>query len=86
MSQDEIFGPERALLREIRDELRVQAHLGQAELRDQLQDFERRWHRLEGSFKAATETARQDAEEVRTAAEKLADEIREGFEHLRARL
>jgi cytochrome c556 len=86
MSNDEIFGPERALLREIRDELQVQAHLGQVELRDRLKDFERRWHRLEGNFKAATETARQDADEVRAAAEKLGDEIREGFEHLRARL
>jgi len=73
-------------LRELRDELRVQAGLGRAELRDRWQELERRWHQLEGRLKLVREGAREDAKDVREAARLLAGELREGYEHLRKRL
>jgi predicted nucleic acid-binding Zn-ribbon protein len=72
--------------RELRDELRVQSQLGKAELRDRLHELERRWHRLESRFDGIRKDARGDAEDVREAVRLLARELKEGFEHVRARL
>jgi predicted nucleic acid-binding Zn-ribbon protein len=72
--------------RQLRDELRVQSELGKADLRDRLRELERRWHRLEGRFDGIRQDAKGDAEDVREAVRLLARELREGFEHLRARL
>jgi hypothetical protein len=73
-------------LRELRDELRVQAKLGKAELRERWEDLERRWHQLEGRLKVVREGLREDGQDVREAAKLLAGELREGYEHLRKRL
>jgi predicted nucleic acid-binding Zn-ribbon protein len=73
-------------LRQLRDELRVQAELGRAELRDFWSDLERRWHQLEGRMKLARDAAREDSQNVREAARLLAHELRESYEHLRKRL
>jgi len=80
------LGEELDQLRKLRDELRVQAELGRAELRDRWQELERRWHQLEGRLELAGEGAREDAKEVREAARLLARELKEGYEHLRQRL
>ena len=73
-------------LRELRDELRVQAKLGQAELHERFEELERRWHQLEGRMKVVREGLREDGQDVREAARLLAGELREGYEHLRKRL
>ena len=73
-------------LRELRDELRVQAELGRAELRDRWQELEKSWHQLEGRLKLARDSAREDSQNVREAARLLASELRESYEHLRKRL
>lgn len=70
-------------LRRIRDELRVQVALGQAEVRDRWELTEKRWHELEGRMKLLREASRTEAKEIGTAARLLVDEIREGYEHLR---
>jgi hypothetical protein len=73
-------------LRELRDELRVQAKLGRAELRERWDELERRWHQLEGRLKVVREGLREDGQDVREALLLLAGELREGYEHLRKRL
>lgn len=72
--------------RQLRDELRVRAELGKADLRDKAQELEQRWHRLEGRLEGARKDAKADAEDVREAVRLLARELRDGFEHLRDRL
>ncbi len=72
--------------RQLRDELRVQSELGKADLRDRVRELEHRWHRLEGRFDGIRKDSKGDAEDVREAVRLLARELREGFEHLRARL
>ncbi len=72
--------------RRLRDELRVQAELGKADLRDRAQELEQRWHKLEGRLDGARKDAKADAEDVREAVRLLAQELRDGFEHLRGRL
>jgi hypothetical protein len=87
MSENEGFlAEEMEKLRSARDELRVKAALGRAELRDRWQELERRWHQLEGRLALAGKGAREDARDVREAARLLVAELREGYEHLRQRL
>jgi predicted nucleic acid-binding Zn-ribbon protein len=73
-------------LRAVRDELRVQAELGRAELRDRWHELEKGWHQLESRLKLAREGAREDSQNVRDAARLLAAELRDSYEHLRKRL
>ena len=87
MSEEKGFlADELTKLRELRDELRVQAKLGQAELRDRWEELERRWHQLEGRLKVARAGLREDGQDARAAARELARELREGYQHLRERL
>lgn len=72
--------------RELRDELRVQTQLGKAEMRDRVHELERRWRKLESRLDGIRKDARGDAEDVREAVRLLARELKEGFEHVRARL
>jgi len=73
-------------LKQVRDELRVQANLGKAELRDRWEGLEKRWSELEGKLSLMGDQARDDAGDVRKAADLLAKEIREGYENLKSRL
>ena len=73
-------------LKTVRDELRVQAELGKAELRDTWDGLEKRWEELEGKLEVIGDQAKDDIEDVKQAANGLAKEIREGYEHLKSRL
>jgi hypothetical protein len=73
-------------LRRLRDELRVQAQLGKAELRESFEGLEKRWQQLEGKLEVMGKQAREDADEVKKAADVLVRELREGYKHLKARL
>ena len=72
--------------RQLRDELRVQAELGRADLRDRFRELDRKWKKLEGRFDGIRQDAKADAEDVREVLRLLARELKEGVEHLRARL
>ncbi len=82
----ERFEEEFNRLRAARDELRVQMDLASMELRDRWEKLEHRWAELEGKLKRIRESAKEDTAEVKEAAKLLAEEIREGFEHLRKQL
>lgn len=71
------------VLRRLRDELNVQAHLGRAEVQELWEDAERRWHKLEGEAERLREQAREPLEQIGEAAELLMDEIKSGYEKLR---
>ena len=86
MAIGEFMRNERDNLKQIRDELRVQANLGKAELHDAWESLEKRWSELEGKLEVIGEQARDDAADVRQAAELLIGEIREGYTHLKTRL
>jgi len=87
MSEDRGFlAEELDSLRAARDELRVQAELGRAELRERWEELERSWHRLEGRVGVIREGLKEDGQDVREAARLLVDELRTGYQHLRERL
>ncbi len=71
------------VLRRVRDELNVQAHLGRAEVRDLWEEAERRWQKLEAEAAHLREQAREPLEQIGEAAELLVSEIKGGYEKLR---
>jgi hypothetical protein len=64
-------------LARLRDELRLQASLGKLEAREKWEVLEQRWGRLKASAERATDDAGESFHD-------LLNEIREGYEALRA--
>jgi CBS domain-containing protein len=80
------FRDELASLRQARDELRVQLHLGKADAQDRWHELEHKWHELEQRATTLSEEAKEPMHEVREAAEELAKELRRGYRKLRRAL
>jgi hypothetical protein len=73
-------------LRGVRDEMRLQLHLANAEARKHFEKLEKRWSRLEGQMKAFREATEEDRAQIRKAVQHLARELREGYRQLRRQL
>jgi hypothetical protein len=70
-------------LAELRDEVRLQAHLGKAELRDEIEALEPKWNELKARFDKAEDATIETGEYVGAAARLLMDELRDGYERIR---
>lgn len=73
-------------LRQERDELRVQLELGKAEFREEWEELEHKFARLEGRLSGAAREARESSEDVGAAFGVLADELGQAYRNIRARL
>ena len=73
-------------LRRMRDELRLQIHLGTAEAKDRFAKLEKSWKTMEGHVRSLGSGTREDREKIAAAAKALAHEIGEGYRHLREML
>ncbi len=73
------------ILRQARDEMRVQMDLAKKDARDQWEVIEKKWQHLEGQLKLAEDDAKESAGEVSQALDLLADEIKEAYKRLRSR-
>ena len=73
-------------LRRMRDELRVQAHLGASEAKEAWERLEKKWAELEAKARLVAREAEEPIRDVGDAARKLIDEIRGGYEKLRRTL
>jgi hypothetical protein len=73
-------------LRQLRDEVKLQLHLGAADARLAFDQVEKRWQHLEGKLKALGEASKDELGEIGEAAKLLAREIRDGYQHLKKRL
>lgn len=70
-------------LRGIRDELKLQVHLGKMDAQERFQKAEKDWEHLEAKLKQLADAGRESTEEVGEAARLLVDEIRAGYRHVR---
>jgi len=70
-------------LREERDDLRVRVHLLHAELRDEWEQVEHKWHELEPRLERLRETSRESSGEIGAAVEQLGEEIGRAYRRLR---
>ena len=70
-------------LRRVRDELRVQAHLGKAEMRERWDALERALETLERRAKRTSRAAEQPLQQLEDDVRKLARDLREGYRRIR---
>jgi hypothetical protein len=77
------FEAELLKLRKLRDELKLQLHLGSSDLKDRYEELEGKWHTFERRVAAAREVAREETQEVSEATKLLLGEIRDGYRHIR---
>ncbi len=71
-------------LRAQRDMLRVRLHLAGAEAREEWEALEKRWEHLRARATVVGREATESAENVGTALRQVADELKQGYERLRA--
>ena len=79
----EKFAEELDDLRRVRDELRVQIHLGKAEAKAQWDELEKRFQQLESRAKLVRDESAETLDDIGDAARGLVDEIKRGYRHLR---
>jgi hypothetical protein len=70
-------------LREMRDEVRLQLHLGRVEARERFEKLEERWQHLEARMKVVARASREELAEIGEAVRLLLDEIRDGYAHVK---
>ena len=75
-----------AKLKTERDELRVQLHLMQAEMKDEWDEMEDHWEQLEARLKKVGDAAAESGEEVAAAGKQLAAEIGRAYQKIKKSL
>ena len=70
-------------LKQRRDELSVQLHLGKAEAKDLWKETEEKWRHLRGQLDTVDDDTGDVAKDVGAAAMLMAEEIKQGYERLR---
>jgi DNA repair ATPase RecN len=73
-------------LKQQRDELQVQLHLGKADAKDEWARLENQWKEIKPKLEAAREEVGKTAESVGAALGLAIDELKKGYERLRSRL
>jgi len=74
------------LLRQTRDELRVQLYLGAVEAEDAWDRVEGSWYQLESRVKRIFEAAHDATEDVEEATRLLFEEVKEGYDRVKRAL
>lgn len=72
-------------LKQERDELRVKAHLGAAEAKEEWEELEAKWERLKSRLGEIGDAAGEATDDVKAAAGMLAEELKEDYAKVRSR-
>ena len=70
-------------LQQLRDELRLQIHLGSKEAQDEFDKLEFKWEQMMKERQPLANVISDTAKNVETAAELAANEIKRGYERIR---
>lgn len=70
-------------LRRVRDQLKVQAHLGKAEFKDAWARLEAHWPKVEEKLKKLESETSEFKDELLESAKDLVEEIRQGYLRMR---
>lgn len=68
---------------QLRDEINLQAHLGKAEAKDELEKLEQKWQAFQHQCKPFTDEAEKTLEGAGAALGLAADELKAGYERVR---
>jgi len=70
-------------IEKLRDEIKLKAHLGKAEAKDELEQLEKKWESFLAEYKPLTDEAGKTAENAGAGLSLAADEIKAGYKRLR---
>lgn len=73
----------KAEIEQLRDEVKLKAHLGKAEAKQELEKLEKEWESFLAKCKPLTDEVEQTAENTGTALGVAADELKAGYERIR---
>lgn len=77
------FETMKASIEQLRDEIKVKAHLGKAEAREALEELDKKWESLQAQYKPVADEAGKTAQNATAALGLAADEIKEGYQRIR---
>lgn len=77
------IGEMKSELENLRDEVKLKAHLGKAEILAEMEVVEKEWNALLAKSKPFTDEAEKTAENAGAALELAADELIDGFKRIR---
>ena len=70
-------------LKQIRDELKVQIHLGKAEAKDEWEKLEEKWQELKAHGETISGAVEESAKDVGSALEIVGGELTAGYERIK---
>ena len=73
----------KASIEQLRDEIKLKAHLGKAEAKDELEQLENKWEAFLDDCKPLADEAGKTAENTGAALSLAAEEIKAGYKRLR---
>ena len=73
----------KAEIEQLRDELKLKAHLGKAEARDELEKLEKKWDAFLKEYKPVADEAEKTAKNTVAALGVAAGELKAGYERIR---
>ncbi len=77
------FDAMKEAVEQLRDEIKLKAHLGKAEAREELDKLDKKWDAFVADSKPVTDEAGNMAKNVGTALGLAAEELKEGYERIR---
>lgn len=75
-----------AFLETQRDELKVKMHLAKADAKDEWHKVEKKWEELKVKADKIQDEAADSSKDIEDAAEKLAHEIKKGYERIKSQM
>ena len=73
----------KADIEQLRDEIKLKAHLGKKEAAEEIEKLEKEWESFLGKYKPLADEAERTAENAGAALGIVADELKAGYERLR---
>lgn len=73
----------KASIEQMRDEIKLKAHLGQAEAKEELEQLEKKWNAFLTEYKPLTDEAGKTAGNAGAALALAGEEIKAGYKRLR---
>lgn len=73
----------KADIEQIRDEIKLKAHLGKAEAKDELEELEKKWDSFLSKYKPLADEVGKTADNTGAAFSAAADELKAGYKRIR---
>jgi len=73
----------KASIEQLRDEIKLKAHLGEQDVKDELEQLEKKWQTFITEYKPVLKEAEQTAKNAGTAFGLAAEELKAGYDRIR---